>query len=532
MVKEPNSETGVARTDKAREIELKLEILPADVNRLRNAPWMKAMQNGRAATKSLNATYYDTPDRKLWKSGLSLRVRKEGRRHVQCVKARENGKAGAFARFEWESFVPGAAPDQMEIMANPALRALLESEDGVQALEPVFETLIKRTSRKLAPQDGCVVSCDMDVGEIKAAERSQPVHELELELKSGDPKQLFEVAKLVLSTVPARLSTLSKGDRGYALASGGGAQWKKAGAVVHGVGATSEEVLSASVASCLDHMVANEDCVLNRAHVEGVHQMRVAGRRLRSTLSIYKTLLPPEQHARLNDHGRAVISALGPARDWDVFIDEVLTPLIDQNPDYADLQKLAAKAEEFRKAGYERADAMLRSREYAEFLLEIGSWHHGREWRDQALTETSAMLFGPARGLARIILAKRHKKIAKAATRVKHMPVPERHEFRIVVKKQRYAAEFFFSLYPGKQSKRYVSGLAGLQDCLGRLNDIAVAETLLDELTASAKGADADALNRAAGFVLGWHNGLLGDNLGELNRNWRKFAAAGKFWEE
>ena len=66
----------------------------------------------------------------------------------------------------------------------------------------------------------------------------------------------------------------------------------------------------------------------------------------------------------------------------------------------------------------------------------------------------------------------------------------ERHQLRIALKKLRYTAEFFRSLYPKEHAKPYLSALAQMQNCLGHMNDDAVvAEHLLERLSTTHKRA-------------------------------------------
>ena len=71
----------------------------------------------------------------------------------------------------------------------------------------------------------------------------------------------------------------------------------------------------------------------------------------------------------------------------------------------------------------------------------------------------------------------------------------ERHQLRIALKKLRYAAEFFRSLYGEKEVAQYLKRMSALQDDLGHLNDVATAETLMDKLA----GEQADLRTRVAG---------------------------------
>ena len=83
-------------------------------------------------------------------------------------------------------------------------------------------------------------------------------------------------------------------------------------------GLSGETVLQCAVHACLDHLVRNEPA--GRAgDAEGIHQMRVAVRRLRAVLSTFARLLPPEPRRWASDELRWLADALGEARDLDVF---------------------------------------------------------------------------------------------------------------------------------------------------------------------------------------------------------------------
>jgi inorganic triphosphatase YgiF len=57
----------------------------------------------------------------------------------------------------------------------------------------------------------------IDQGEIVATGSSLPVSEIELELKRGNPADLFEIARDILNIIPAHLDCKSKSERGYDL---------------------------------------------------------------------------------------------------------------------------------------------------------------------------------------------------------------------------------------------------------------------------------------------------------------------------
>ena len=87
-----------------KEIEIKLELTPANLPDLKRIPLLRTVKPAPKAATQVSL-YFDTKDRKLRKKGLILRVRREGRRFTQTIKANVN--AGAFERDEWEAEIAG-----------------------------------------------------------------------------------------------------------------------------------------------------------------------------------------------------------------------------------------------------------------------------------------------------------------------------------------------------------------------------------------------------------------------------------------
>ena len=123
---------------------------------------------------------------------------------------------------------------------------------------------------------------DIDVGGIAAGERQVPVHEVELELRAGDPAQLFDFALQLHERLDLRPAARSKAERGYALARGEGAGSQSTRRVHLEADAALEDVFGAALSQCLAHFTANADCASEGVDPEGVHQMRIGVRRART----------------------------------------------------------------------------------------------------------------------------------------------------------------------------------------------------------------------------------------------------------
>ena len=167
---------------------------------------------------------------------------------------------------------------------------------------------------------------------------------------------------------------------------------------------------------------------------------------------------------------------------------------------------------------------------YTKFLLQVGAWTAKRAWRDQPLTKTSALIFAPVTDHSDKLIATRHKKVVARGRRFKTLTVPERHQLRIRVKKLRYSVDFFSSLYPLKRVKPYAARLSKLQDSLGYLNDVAVAENLVSRLAAQLNEEDALQCQRAGGIVIGWHAHALAQTEKTLRKDVKDFIKSKRFW--
>ena len=516
-----------AKGGPALEVELTLGGDAAALDR----GWCAAVPaGGNGTTRRLRSTYYDTGDFRLRRRGFTLRIREEGDRLVQTLKSDGPSGAGAvLRRNEWsrpvETPVP-SLPVASDAATCDAVGPLQPAE-----LTPAFSTDITRRTALVevaAPNRGkAVVELALDSGEIRARNRSDPVSELELELVEGPASALYDLAITMQAHAPLRIQTASKAKRGYVLAGGEGYAGHKAPALALAPGTSVDEALRAIFRVCADQCAANHNAVLDRTDPEGVHQFRVALRRMRSALVVFKRVLPREDAAWLEGEASRLIDALGPARDWDVFMTETLAAVRKARPEDETLERLADAAEAERARAYEQAEA-LRAPDYTEFLLRFGRWIETAGWREHAdrtvLDRPLARLGGP-------LLDKRHKRVLKRGRNFEQLSDARLHQLRIALKKLRYAGEFFAAQYPAGKPRPYIRALRRLQDELGQLNDVAVAERCLNELLDSQReSSHLAALRVGAGQVIGWHARAREEARGQTAEDWHAFAAATPYW--
>lgn len=470
-----------------REVEIKLELAPADWKRLSRHPLLKEALSGAGRTKRMEATYFDTPDQRLRAKGVSLRVRKTGAKFVQTAKAADGPAAGLFDRAEYEAPVPGDAPDLALLDATP-LAPLFAKRKIRDRLAPAFAVTTRRRTLPVA-RDGFAAEMVVDEGLVTAGERAEPFCEIELELRAGAPADLFRFARAIAELVPARLGFRAKSDRGYALAAGDGPQVVKKIDVSLDPAMPTGAAFQAIARACLAQLVANESALRDLRAPGAVHQSRVALRRLRAAIALFKRVVEDDRRRAVSGELKWMAQALGDARDLDVYIATVVEPLRAAHPDDADIARVAEAFAARRDGAYAAALAASASERYRLMLVDVAAWIEAGDW----LAAERPAREEPVGTFAARLLRKRAKRIRREAAEIETLAPEARHEVRIEVKKLRYAVEFFESAFTrqrageesGKRARKaglrhatMLAALEALQEDLGALNDITVGATM------------------------------------------------------
>jgi inorganic triphosphatase YgiF len=507
----------------ANEVELKLLIVPDDIERLSHHSVFETVARRELLPQQLLSVYYDTPGLDLKKHRTALRLRRSGNRWIQTVKTEGSVMGGLHERPEWES---ETAEDTLDLAAigDPRVREFFAAENLRDALRPVFVTEFTRTSSLLEFAGGEIVELSFDQGEIRAEGKQLPICEVELELKAGNPARLFELALALQETIPLKLENVSKAERGYRLLAPVTLTPVKAQPLELSPDLSVSDAFVRILQSELVHLQANEEGVLREEDPEFVHQMRVALRRMRSALSVFFEPIPRESSEPIRTELRWLAGELDAARNWDVLVVDTLPPIVAAFPEDQGLGILQTESESLRRRQNLRAREAVTSDRYQRLLLSLGAWLCSRPWRDNRESvevEETISVF------AARVLQKRHRRLKKRGKHVAVMAPEERHQVRIAAKKLRYAADFFSSLYSRKRVRRYLNALDGLQEVLGALNDAATARLLLTDLTGATEDA---AQQQAKSLVLGWVGGKSQAQLNDLARTWSRFVDQKIFW--
>jgi triphosphatase len=455
-----------------QEFEIKFKLAPASIAEFEKSPLLRTLKAAPRHPTEVSV-YFDTDKHKLRKSGVMLRVRRVGSRYIQTVKA--SGSLAPFERGEWETDITGKQPD-MSLAKGTALEPLMTKKLR-RRLRPLFETRVQRT---VYPIVDVVheIALTLDRGTIDTGTRTLPICEIELELKRGTPARLFEVARTLVESLPARLAVKSKSERGYEIVDDEQDLPVKAGSIDLPAGGSTRDAFKMIGIACLKQIIDNEPALM-KGGPEGVHQMRVGLRRLRAAISLFRILLHDPQTAAIKAQLKWLAGELGPAREFEVLVNRVIAP-VKKGRRWQGMPSLSREIAERRDAALKRAQDAVDSARFRGLTLDVAAWLEVGKWtnpHDDLVRDQGDLAIGD---FATQQLARRWRKVRKRGKTLGQLGARSRHRFRIQTKKLRYATEFFSSLYMGKPAvkrrKQFLPALERLQDGLGDLNDIAVHE--------------------------------------------------------
>lgn len=470
----------------ALETEIKLSLAPPDRQRWLAHP---LLQGAEAAPQRLLNTYFDTPALDLRGARMAVRERRVGAQVLLTVKTAGRSVGGLSQRGEWEVPRPRGTIDFARFVDDTELAQQLNA--WAPALVPVFHTDFTRRSWRLA-HGGAHIEVALDEGELRATAgrrtRRERILEVELELLDGPVDALLDLAHtLVLGpegrsarALRLRPAQRSKAERGYALFRGEKPGPLKAAPLALQRDMAVREACQAACLACLAHLQANEDGLLaagiTARHLpdpEFVHQARVALRRLRTGLRLFRAQLPAPWVAHWSRHWKFLADGLGAARNWDVFATETLPGLLPDGDPRPEARALRDWVHTQRVEANHHAAALLAMPDHALAML---------AFTRSLLALPASRGVGDLAAWARQRLRDGHTRLREQAREARRLGPDGRHELRLVLKKLRYTQEFLAALLPPQRVARSTATLAEAQTLLGELNDLSTAQALLAEV--------------------------------------------------
>lgn len=514
-----------------KEIELKLRVAPEDAATLRTHPNF-ASALGEPVSETLVSVYFDSDELFLRDHGLTLRVRHVGDMRIQTIKSADHG---IFERSEWEQPIESDQPN-LALAADTPLGPLL-TDDIRNALKPVFETRIERMTYRLNGGD-TDIAIAFDKGRIVAANSSYPVSEIELELKRGEPTDLFKLARAIGDIVPTQLDVKSKSERGFDLVEKTPAAAERAYEPELSAGTSAGRAFTLIAQACLRQLLANESAAKKR-DAEALHQTRIALRRLRAAISLFSAVVTDPRVEAIKAELKWLGRELGPARDLDSFLIEALRPLRKQQANEPGLISISRMFARERLKSYRRAQEAIKSARFRALVLDTSEWIEAGSWSTSNDPLTVARRAMPIETLAAEQLSRRRKKIRRRGAEIGELSPEQLHQLRIQIKKTRYATEFFASVYRGKKAakrlEKFRSALKQLQNCLGGFNDIMTRKALCAAILARPGRSLTEEQNRhrafAAGLIMGDQQAQIAQLLDRAGKAHSRFDEAKSFWK-
>ncbi len=509
----------------ATEVELKLYLDKSNILSLKRqlaniANKSTSLVISPPKTQKTHSIYFDTKELTLFNHAISIRLRRVARKWTQTIKDAGSSLNGLHQRAEIENEVNAGTLD-LEKIDDTVYTKIFNDLNLHGGLAPIFSTDVRRTVWQLSFANGDKVEMVLDVGELIVGNRREPICEIELELKAGNQGCLFEFALLLQQNIPLAIANMSKAQRGYAYLKPQHLTIVKARPVKLHRKMLANVALKKIVHACLIQLQGNQPMVLNGSDIEGVHQMRIALRRLRSAIKVFSGVTSEQTWSNLSNELIWITNLLGDARDLDVLVTQTLPPIITQIPNQNSLALLVKKMNQERNMAYTRVRNAINSQRYQHLLLLLGDCLENQRWNNENFDQLTV------KNIAQSMLSKRYKMLKKSGKRLKYAKPKERHKARILAKKLRYLAEFFADLYPTKSTKPFINSLSQLQNQLGRLNDIAVAGGLVSKVLGQNPSYQ---LKKVKYFIDGWNAHSLIPCITEMNEAWKAFLQQKPFW--
>ncbi|OAN19039.1 adenylate cyclase [Photobacterium jeanii] len=362
------------------EIELKFFVSPEFSSQLLSKiSQAKILQQ---SSRMLGNTYFDTPDQILRQHDIGLRVRRYDDVFVQTLKTAGRVVAGLHQRPEYNAETNGTDPD-LSLHPADAWPESLVVADVQQQLIPLFSTDFERQQWLVAMPDGSQIELAFDQGEVSANGQTDPICEVELELKSGQTDALFTLARELCADGGMRLGSLSKAARGYRLATGSQGD---AITVMDFVPLTASEsvetVFVRTLEHALDHWHRHEQIYNEQQDPAALVQIKQALSLIRQVFVMFGGMIPRRASAQL----RQELQWLEGELEW---LDEAasIEQLLDDKGYVLrklNAQKVLVKQLQAQQEALPDAESMLtlmQSARYCNLLLNLSSWILSRGWQ-------------------------------------------------------------------------------------------------------------------------------------------------------
>ena len=488
-------------------LSLEFSLPVTEAARLQRFPILAALRLTRISNSAEEIRWLDTAEGALAAEGLLVEAPRRGPRRLVGMAP------------------PVAAPWHPGLVAPPL--ALLgpheipEAAEG-EPLTPFAAFSGKRQTQRLSLGEA-EVQASLLLGHLRSVAAEREVARLVL---AGPAPSVLDLAQRLAAALPLIPPSQSLAAEALGLATGQAPKPRRRGAPDTYGAESLEAVFTLAIGHLLEVALFYAPIARAGLDSEGVHQLRVALRRLRSLLKVFRPVTDGPESRALDGALRDLLKLLGPARDWDVFLAGIGAEMAKLSPDDRRMLSLLRAAEGERQAAYQALAAVLDGPAWRLTLLEGLNFLNGQPWRLSADAEARTRLDAPPQGFAAMVLEKRWQRLCKAGANIAAMAPAALHELRLDAKRLRYAAEVFAPIFPPKAARRFQRRLAAVQEELGRSNDAAVARDLMQALERDQDRGRAWAI----GMVQGWCLARSITDRDGVLAAWKKLLAKESFW--
>lgn len=496
------------------ELTLEFALSPDSAEALLRCEAVRGHRQGRLRSRACRIVWHDGAAQDLAQTGLCL------------AESRGVWRLERQIPQEGQSWLPCAPPP---VLAEALLPAALEDLPAPVVPMAAFSGLERRLT--LAGGGEEMELCLLQ-GVLRGVAQEWPAARLRL---SGPQGFVLQMARALAASAPIAVPRASLAAEARALIAGQPVPGRRQGAPVLSEALSLDQAMREICGWLTDVLLHWAALAEGAGQAQAVHQMRVACRRLRSALTLFRRAPGGAVLAPVAREVQALAGRLGAARDWDVFLSGSGAELAHVFEGDGRIAAMLLACARERRVAYAALKRELAGDDFRRLALELALLAHHAPWRDGASAEELALLGGRLQGFARASLVRLARKLLAAGPDLAALETEALHDVRKDAKRLRYACEFFAPLFGAKAVRRYLARLADLQEALGAVNDRHVAGLLMARLTGEG-GTKAAALEDqagrlyAAGVVAGFaaHAGMGAREAAA--RSWRKLRREDPFW--
>jgi len=433
------------------------------------------------SSKQLDDTYFDTSDWRIHRARFTCRVRRKTSEAELTLKSMADAVGSMRSRTELtepllleDAGTPSAAPG--------ACGEMTRLIGGRHTLVPIFSLRTNRTTFELYDDGGRLGEIAVDDTSIPVAEDAPArLQRIEVEVDAAAVARAQRFVDVLIAAAGLEPAGTSKFEAAL-LATGleVASPAEALGPTVVTADMTAGEAAFAILRKHFQVFLANEAGTRVGEDIEGLHDMRVATRRMRAAMGAFAPYLPARMQLLRSELGW-IAASLGAVRDLDVQIERM-----------AEWREAAGHDRSHTLDGIDALLALRRQRARKRMLFALDSRRYDRlvERFATSLRRGPLQSFAPGRvailGIAPDLVEKRYRRVRRQGDPIGSSSPPERyHELRIEAKKLRYALEFVGPIY-GKQALAFSARVTALQDVLGLHQDAYVAIAELEEMAATS----------------------------------------------